>query len=200
LASLTEQIKELRTLTGAGVLDCRNALQQCEGDYDKAAQILRDKGLAVAAKKAERVANQGLIGSYIHTGSKVAGLVELNCESDFVALTPAFQELAHDLAMQVVATKPRWVRPEDVPSDMLEIEKDGFRRSALDEGKPERVLEQIVTGRLEKFYAQYCLIRQPFIRDNDVTIEDLIKQRIAQFGENIVIKRFARLEVGEDIP
>ncbi|MHB0877743.1 MAG: translation elongation factor Ts [Anaerolineae bacterium] len=199
MASITEQIKELRTTTGAGVLDCRNALQQCEGDFEKAAQFLRNKGLAAAEKKAERVANQGLIGSYVHTGSRMAAVVELNCESDFVALTPEFQELAHDLAMQVVATKPRWVRPEDVPADVLDIEKESFRRQALDEGKVERVVDRIIEGRLDKFYSQFCLLRQPFIRDNDVIIEDLVKAKIAQFGENIVIKRFARLEVGETL-
>ena len=197
MASITEQIKELRTLTGAGVLDCRNALQHCEGDYEKACQYLRDKGLVAAQKKAEREANQGLVGSYIHTGSKMAALVEVNCESDFVALTAEFQELGHDLAMQVVATKARWVRPEDVPADVLEVEKESFRRQALDEGKAERIVDQIVSGRLEKFYTQFCLTRQPFIRDNDVIIEDLVKQKIVKFGENIVIKRFVRLEVGE---
>lgn len=197
MASLTEQIKELRELTSAGVLDCRNALQHCGGDMEKAAQYLRDKGLVAAEKKAERAVNQGIIGCYVHHGSHVAGLVELNCESDFVERTAGFQELAHDLAMQVVATKPRWVRPEDVPADELEAQRTEFRRQALDDGKPERVVERIVEGKLDKFFAETCLVRQPFIRDGEVTIDELVKQRIAQFGENIVIKRFVRLEVGE---
>ena len=199
MATTTEQIKELREKTGAGVLDCRNALQQCGGDFEKAAQSLRDKGLAAAEKKAERAANQGIVGSYVHTGSRVAALVEVNCESDFVAMTAEFQELAHDLAMQVVATKPRWVRPEEVPADVLDVERESFRRQALDEGKPERVMERIVEGRLEKFYSQFCLLRQLYIRDNDLTIDDLVKQKIAKFGENIVVKRLARLEVGETL-
>jgi len=197
LASLTEQIKQLRELTSAGVLDCRNALEHCGGDMEKAAQYLRDKGLIAAEKKAERAANQGVIGYYVHHDNHVASLVEVNCESDFVERTPGFQELAHDLAMQVVATKPRWVRPEEVPAEVVEAQKADFRRQALDEGKPEHVVERIVEGKLEKFLADTCLLRQPFIRDNDVTVEELVKQRIAQFGENIVVRRFARLEVGE---
>jgi elongation factor Ts len=192
-----EMVKKLREVTGAGVLDCRNTLQVCAGDFDRAVEVLREKGLAAAEKKVTRVANQGIVGSYIHTGSKAAALVEVNCETDFVARNEGFQELAHDLAMQVVAMKPRWVRPEDIPAEMVEVEREQFRASAVTDGKSERVVEQIVEGRMGKFYSQFCLMRQAFIRDEDLTIEDVVKAKIAQFGENIVIKRFARMEVGE---
>jgi elongation factor Ts len=190
-------VKQLRQATGAGVLDCRNALAECAGDFDKAAELLRRKGLAAAEKKASRAANQGIIGHYVHTGAKVAALVELNCESDFVAMNQGFVELAHDLAMQVVASQPRWVRPEDVPADVLAVERDLYRQQALAEGKNEKVIERIVEGRLDKFYTQYCLLRQPYIRDQDVSIEDLLKQKISEFGENIVVRRFVRMAVGE---
>ena len=199
MAITSEMVKQLRKATGAGVLDCRNTLEDCSGDFDRAVELLREKGLVAAEKKASRAVNQGIIGSYIHTGSRMAALVELNCETDFVARTPEFQQLAHDLAMQVVASKPRWLRPEDIPGDVVQVERESYRRQALEEGKVERVVDRIVDGRMEKFYTQFCLLRQPFIRDEDVTIEDLIKQRIAQLGENTVIRRFARFELGETL-
>ncbi|NPV10038.1 MAG: translation elongation factor Ts [Anaerolineae bacterium] len=196
MATTAEMVKELRQATGAGVLDCRKALEACAGDIAQAADYLRKKGLAAAEKKAGRAANEGTIGSYIHTGSRLAALVELNCETDFVARTDEFQELAHDLAMQVVAASPRWISAEDVPTEVVDIEKDTYRREALAEGKSERIVDRIIEGRLAKFYDQYCLLRQPYFRDPDITIADLIKQKIAQLGENIVVRRFVRFEVG----
>jgi len=198
LAVTINMVKELRQTTGAGILDCRNALEQAEGDFDRAVEILRTKGLASAEKKVGRAANQGVIGSYVHMGSRMAALVEVNCETDFVARTPEFQELAHELAMQVVASRPRWLRPEDIPASVVQAEKQLYRQQALDEGKLERIVDRVVEGRMEKFYSQFCLLRQPYIRDDDITVEDLIKQKIAQFGENIVVRRFARFEVGEE--
>lgn len=170
-------VKALRDQTGAGVLDCRKALEASGGDFDKAAELLRAKGMASAVKKAERVANEGLIGSYIHTGSKVAALVEVNCESDFVARTPDFQQLARDLAMQVVAAKPLYVRREEVPAEALE--------EAQGKG-----------GKIEKFYEEVCLMDQPFIKNESVKVQELVTVCIAKLGENITVKRFSRLEVG----
>jgi elongation factor Ts len=190
-------VKDLREMTGAGILECKNALVDAEGDLDKAAQALREKGLAKAAKKVGREANEGLIGHYIHAGSRVASLVEVNCETDFVARTPDFQEFAHDIAMQVVGARPRFVTVDDVPAELIERERETYRQQFLDEGKPERILDQIVEGKLAKFYEEVCLMEQPFIKDGDKTISDLVTEMIAKLGENIVIKRFARYEVGE---
>ncbi len=190
-------VKELRAVTGAGVLDCRNALQQTGGDFNKAVELLREKGLATAAKKASREAREGIIGSYVHTGAKVAALVELNCETDFVARTPEFQQLAKDLAMQVVAARPQYVRPEDVPAEVIEREKQVYRSQLADSGKPEQVIERIVAGKLEKFYEEVCLLRQPFIKDEGKTVQDLITQSVAKLGENIVVRRFVRYELGQ---
>jgi len=197
LAITADMVKELRQSTGAGILDCRKALEACDGDMEKAMQRLREKGLAAAEKRSGRAAREGLIGSYIHMGSRVAALVEVNCETDFVARTSQFQELAHDLAMQVVAARPRWVRPEDVPAEVVESEKDIYRKQVLEEGKPEHIVDRIVSGKLEKFYDQFCLLRQPYFRNPEVTVDSLIKQVIAQVGENVVIRRFVRYEVGE---
>jgi elongation factor Ts len=192
----TQMVKELRQETGAGVLDCKNALELYDGDFEQAAAYLREKGMAEASKRAEREAKEGLIGSYIHAGSRVAGLVEVNCETDFVARTDEFQELAHDLAMQVVAAKPAYVRREDVPEEVLKAQRDVYRQEAADSGKPEQVIERIVEGKLAKFYEDICLLEQPFIKDPSVTVGDLVKQKNAVLGENIVVRRFARLEVG----
>lgn len=190
-------VKELRQSTGAGVLDCRKALDACGGDMEKAMKRLREKGLAAAEKRADRAANQGVIGSYIHTGSRVAGLVEVNCETDFVARTAEFQEMAHDLAMQVVAARPRWVKPEDVPAEVLEAEKDIYRKQVLAEGKPENIVDRIIAGKVEKFYDQFCLLRQPHFRNPDVTVGDYVKEQTAKMGENVIVRRFVRYEVGE---
>jgi elongation factor Ts len=190
-----DMVKELRELTGAGVLDCKQALETAEGDLDHAQHILREKGLARAAKKAEREAKQGLIEGYVHMG-KAAALVELNCETDFVARTPQFYELAHDLAMQVVATRPRYVRPEDIPAQVLEQETEEYRAEMAYEKKPERVMERIIEGKLRKFQEQVCILSQPFIKDQDKTVQDVINEAIATIGENIILRRFVRLELG----
>ena len=197
MAITAEMVRELRQATGAGVLDCRRALEECGGDMERAVALLRQRGLAAAQKKEGRATNEGVIGSYVHTGSRVAALVELNCETDFVARTNEFQQLAHELAMQVVALRPHWVREEDIPADVVEQLKAEYRAAALAEGKPESVVERIVAGKLEKFLDEVCLLRQPYIRDDSITVGELIKQKVAQFGENIVVRRFVRLEVGE---
>ncbi|HEY66578.1 MAG TPA: translation elongation factor Ts [Caldilineae bacterium] len=191
-------IKELRAKTGAGVLDCRNALQETDGDFDKAVELLRQKGLAIAAKKASRETREGTIASYVHTGARVAALVEVNCETDFVARTPEFQQLAKDLAMQVVATRPLYVRPEDIPAEVIEREKESYRAQLADSGKPEHIIDRIIAGKLEKFYDEVCLLRQPFIKNEEMTVQDLITDAIARLGENIVVRRFVRYELGEE--
>ncbi len=196
MAISADMVKELRTLTGAGVLDCKKALEEFNGDFEKAAESLRQKGLAAAAKKADRQANEGMIGSYIHMGAKVAAMVEVNCETDFVARTDDFQTLAKDLAMQVVAAKPLYVRREDIPADVLATERAAVADQVKDSGKPADVVERIVDGKMEKYFQETVLFDQPFIKDGNVTIGDLIKQSIARLGENIVVRRFARFEIG----
>ena len=192
-----QMVKELRQLTDAGVMDCKRALEQCDGDFEAAAAILKEKGLALAAKKADRETKEGLIGHYIHTGSKMAALVEVNCETDFVAKTPIFQEFVHDLAMQIVAARPRFVRIEDIPAQVLEEEKAAYLAEAAGSGKPERVIAQIVEGKLAKFYEENCLMEQFFIKDGTVKMRDLLTATIAKLGENIVVRRFVRYELGE---
>ena len=197
MANITAQmVKELREETGAGVLDCKKALEQYEGDFEKAVAHLREQGMAAAAKRAEREAKEGLIGSYIHAGDRVAGMVEVNCETDFVARTDEFQELAHDLAMQVVAAKPAYVNKEDVPKEVLKTQQDVYRQEAAESGKPENVIERIVEGKMAKFVEDICLLEQPFIKEPSITVGELVKQSNAVLGENIVVRRFARLEVG----
>lgn len=191
-------VKELRERTGAGMLDCKNALAEAGGDMERAVELLREKGLADATKRLGREANEGIIGSYVHAGSRVAALVELNCETDFVARTDEFQTLAHDLAMQVVAARPLYVSPEDIPPEVLERERAIYRAQVAGSGKPEHVVERIVEGKLEKFLDEVCLMRQPFIKDDSITVGELIRQAIARLGENIVVRRFARLAVGEE--
>lgn len=191
-----QMIKELREATGAGVLDCREALQATEGDIEQAVVFLREKGMAAAAKRSEREADEGLIGSYIHAGNRVGGMIEVNCETDFVARTDEFQQLAHDLAMQVVAAKPAYLKREDVPPQVLEEEKAVYRAQMADSGKPDNIVDRIVEGKLQKFYEENCLMEQPFIKDPSVTVGELVKQKNALLGENIVVRRFARLEVG----
>lgn len=193
----TETIKELREKTGAGVLDCRNALQEMDGDFDRAVEYLLQKGLAAVAERADRVAKEGTIGSYVHAGSRVAALVEVNCETDFVAKTEDFLTLAHDLAMQAVATNPKYLFPEDIPVEVIKAEKERARMEGA--GKPERVVDKIVEGRLQKYYQEACLMRQPFIKDDGLTIQDIVNQLAAKLGENIVVRRFVRFELGEEI-
>lgn len=193
----TSMVKELREATGAGVLDCKKALEASGGDLEKAKAYLREKGLAAAAKKAGRVAKEGLIEAYVHTGGRVGALIQLDCETDFVARTEEFKALAHDLAMQVVAAKPLYLAPEDIPPDVLEEEKNVYRAQARDAGKPEHIMERIVEGKLQKHFQEVCLMRQPFIKDDDLTVQDILTRTIAKLGENIVMRRFARFELGD---
>jgi len=197
LAITSEMIKELRQATGAGMLDCKKALQAGNGDFDKAVEYLREKGLAAAAKRSARAANDGIIGIYVHHGSRVAAMVELNCETDFVARTQEFQDLAHDLAMQVTATRPQYLSRKDVPPEVIEAEKQIYRTQMADQNKPENILERIIEGKMTKFYEETCLLEQPFIKDDDLTVEDLINNAIAKIGENIVLRRFVRYEIGK---
>ena len=194
-----ESVKELREKTGAGMMECKKALVESEGDYEKAVKILREKGLAVASKKAGRSTKEGLIGHYIHGNGKIGVLLEVNCETDFVARNEDFQNFVRDIAMQVAATSPICVRREEVPADTLEKEKDIFRNQALAEGKPENIVDKIVEGRVNKFYAVNCLYEQPFVKDDSMTIEDLVKSKIATIKENISVRRFVRFQVGEDL-
>jgi elongation factor Ts len=190
-------VKQLREKTGAGMMECKKALVEAKGDLEAAEVILRKAGIASAAKKATRTTKQGVIGSYIHAGSQIGVLIEVNCESDFVARTDDFQQLVHDLAMQVAAADPQFVRREDVTQAALDKERDIARSRALAEGKPEKILDKIVEGRLAKFYEEVCLMEQPFIKDNTTTIADLIKAKIAKLGENISVARFVRFKVGD---
>jgi elongation factor Ts len=191
-----QMVKELRQETGAGVLDCKQALEACNGDFGQAVTYLREKGMAAAAKRATREATEGLIGTYVHAGNRVAALVEVNCETDFVANTDQFQELAHDLAMQVVAAKPQYLTVEDVPASLLEEEKQVYRAQMKDSGKPEEILDRIVEGKLGKLYEEICLMEQPFIKDTAITVRELVQQHNALLGENIVVRRFVRFEIG----
>ncbi|EFQ23588.1 translation elongation factor Ts [Aminomonas paucivorans] len=192
-----ESVKELRARTGAGVLDCKKALAECGDDVEKAVDYLREKGLAKAAKKVGRTAAQGLVFSYIHTNGKIGVLVELNCETDFVARTDEFQQLGHEIAMQIAAANPQYVSPEEVPSDDLEREKEIYRNQALEEGKPAHIVDKIAEGRVNKFYEETCLLEQNYIRDPDRKIKDMVIDNIAKMGENIVVRRFARYSIGE---
>jgi len=199
MAITTEQIKELREATGAGILDCRKALESANGDFEKAVDYLREKGLAKAAKRADRQASEGFLELYSHGNGRVGVIVEVNCETDFVARSESFRSFAHEIALQVAAAAPLFIKAEDVPSEVLEHEAQIARSRALDEGKPESVVDRIVAGRLEKYKDEVCLLRQPYIRDENVTIDKLLAQHIGSIGENIVIRRFVRWEVGEGI-
>ncbi len=199
MAVTTEMIKELRAATGAGILDCRKALEAADGDFDKAVDFLREKGLAKAAKRAGREASEGVIELYNHGNGRVGVMLELNCETDFVARSDAFRKLAHELALQIAAAAPRWVSEEDIPEEALEREREVARNRAREEGKPEHILDRIVSGRLEKFKDETVLLRQPYIRNEDITVQQLIHENIAALGENIVVRRFVRWEVGEHV-
>lgn len=192
-------VKELRERTGAGMMDCKKALAATEGDMDKAIDFLREKGLAAAAKKAGRIAAEGLVESYIHGGGRIGVLVEVNCETDFVAKTDAFKSLVKDIAMHIAAANPSYLRREEVPAAELEHEKMVLSEQACNEGKPEKIIEKMVTGRIEKYYKEVCLLEQPFVKDPDKTISDLITESIAKIGENIAIRRFTRYQLGEGI-
>src|SRR5574341_1402452 len=190
MAVTTEQIKSLRKLTGAGIMDCRKALEQAGGDLDKALEFLREKGMATAAKRADRSASEGMLELYSHGNGRVGVMVEVNCETDFVARSAAFRTFAHEVALQIAAGAPRYIREEDIPAEDLEQERQKARRFALDEGKPENVIERITEGQLAKFKDEAVLLRQPYIRDETLTINKLLLQNIASIGENIIIRRF----------
>ena len=192
-------IKELRERTGAGFMDCKKALQETQGDLDKAVDYLREKGLAAAAKKAGRIAAEGLVDAYIHLGGRVGVLIEVNCETDFVAKTDSFKQFVRDMAMHVAAAKHSYVSRDEVPEAVLEREKNIYRAAALNEGKPEKIVDRIVEGRLERFFKEVCLLEQPYIKDPDKTVQEVLQELIAQIGENITIRRFARFERGEGI-
>jgi elongation factor Ts len=190
-------VKQLREKTGAGMMECKKALVETKGDLEAAEVHLRKAGIASAAKKATRSTKQGVIGSYIHAGAQIGVLIEVNCESDFVARTEDFQELVHDLAMQVAAADPQFVRREEVTQAALDKERDIARSRAISEGKPEKILDKIVEGRLAKYYEEVCLMEQPFIKENTSTINDMVKAKIAKLGENISVARFVRFKVGD---
>jgi elongation factor Ts len=190
-------VKELREKTGAPMMDCRNALTEAKGDMEEAVVVLRKRGMASAAKKASRTASEGAVGTYIHAGGKIGVLLEVNCESDFVARTPDFQELLKDIAMHIAATDPRYIRKEDVTAEDLEREKEIYRAQAAQTGKPAPVIEKIVEGKMSKFYEEVCLLEQPFIKEQTVTIAQLIAQKVGKLGENIQVRRFARFKVGD---
>lgn len=192
-----QQVQELRSKTGAGIMDCKRALEEAGGDVEKAVTVLRKQGSARADARLSRATTDGVVASYIHAGGKIGVLVEVNCETDFVARTGEFQELARNLAMHIAAEHPRFLRQEDVPDDVIEKEKEVYRALAIKEGRPEKVLDRIVEGRLKKFYSEACLVDQPYVRDDQKTVGDLTKEAIAQLGENIVVRRFVRYQLGE---
>ncbi len=194
----TAMVKELRQETGAGVLDCRKTLEACDGDFEAAIASLREKGLAAAAKRMEREASEGRVEIYTHPGNRVAVMLELNCETDFVARTDAFIALAHDLALHIAFAAPRYITPEDVPEDVIESERAAYRVEALEEGKPEHILDRIVEGKVSKFYKDACLMGQPFVKDEDKTIQELVDDTLAKLGEKIVLRRFVRYELGKE--
>lgn len=195
-----KQVKELREMTGAGMMDCKKALVETDGDIDKAVEFLRTKGMASAEKKAGRIASEGAVGSYIHMGGRIGVLVEVNCETDFVGKSDKFQELVRNVAMQIAAANPTYVSSEEIPADELEREKRLFKEQALEEGKPEKVVDKIVEGRIKKYYEQVCLLNQPYIRaEGKETVQDIVTTAVAEIGENIKVRRFVRFELGEGL-
>jgi elongation factor Ts len=192
-------VKVLREKTGAGMMDCKNALTQANGDMEEAIKVLREKGLASAAKKAGRIAAEGVVDSYIHMGGKIGVLVEVNCETDFVAKTPVFRQLVKDIAMQIAAANPLYLESADVPDSVIENEKEILRVQALNEGKPEKIIDKMVEGRIQKYYKEFCLVEQAFVKDPEKSIKDLVNEKIAEIGEKISIRRFARYEMGEGL-
>ncbi len=198
MAEITAQmVKELRGATGSGIMDCKRVLAEADGDLDKAIDLLRKKGLAKAAKRAGRSTSEGIIYSYIHTGAKLGVLLEVNCESDFVAKTEDFANFAKDIAMHIAAANPAGLVPEDVDPSVIEKEREIYRAQMLEEGKPENIIDKIVDGKVEKFYKEVCLLSQQYIKDSQKTVEDVLKETIGKIGENIQIKRFARFQIGE---
>ena len=194
-----KDVAELRAKTNAGMMDCKKALTECDGDFSKAIVWLREKGIAAAAKKQSRIASEGIVTSYIHMGGKIGVLVEINCETDFVAKTEAFQTLGHEIALQIAAAAPKYVRIEDVPAEEVEKEKEILKNQALNEGKPEQIIEKMVEGRVKKFYQDVCLLEQSFVKNPDMTIQSYINEKILQIGEKISVRRFVRFEMGEGL-
>ena len=194
-----EQVRELRELTGAGMMECKRVLEETNGDKEKASELLRERGVVKAAKKAGRIAAEGLVESYIHGDGRIGVLVEVNIETDFAAKNPEFREFVKDIAMQIAATKPEYVKREEVPTEVIEKEKEIIKAQALNEGKPEAAIEKIVTGGIDKFFAETCLLEQDFIKDPDKTVQQVLTEKIANIGENITIRRFVRFERGEGI-
>ena len=197
MSTTTEKIKKLRAMTGAGMMDVKKALEETSFDLDKAASLLRERGIAKAAKKADRSAREGLIGSYVHHNGRVAVLVELNCETDFVARNESFRELAKNLALHIAMANPEYTRRDEVPQEVVEAEKQALRAQALEEGKPEAIVEKMVEGRIGKYYAEVCLLEQPYIKDDKQTVEQLLTEAVATIGENIQVGRFSRIAIGE---
>lgn len=194
-----EQVKELREMTGAGMMECKKVLQETDGDMEKASELLRERGVVKAAKKAGRIAAEGLVDSYIHGDGRIGVLVEVNIETDFAAKNPEFREFVKDVAMQIAAAKPEYVKREDVPADVVEKEKEIIKAQAMNEGKPAEIAEKMVTGRIDKFFKEICLLEQDFVKNPDVTIQQLLTEKIANIGENITIRRFVRFERGEGL-
>lgn len=192
-------VKELREATGAGMMDCKKALTETEGNMEKAVDFLREKGLAAAAKKADRIAAEGVVASYIHGDGRIGVLVEVNCETDFVAKTDEFKALAKDVAMQIAATNPAYLKREDVPESVLAHEREVLRVQALNEGKPEKIVDKMIVGRIEKYYKENCLLEQDFIKDTDKTVTQMVTEKIAKIGENINVRRFTRYQLGEGL-
>jgi len=199
LSISSTMVKELRDKTGAGIMDCKEALAVSEGNIDKAIECLRKKGMSAATKRSSKAAKDGTISSYIHMGGRIGVLVELNCETDFVAKTDNFQLLAKDLTMHIAAANPTYIRPEDIPAVVMEREKEIYRSQAVAEKKPEKIWDKIIEGKLKKYYEDVCLLNQKFIKDTDITVETLINNMIAKTGENIIIRRFVRFQLGEDM-
>ena len=192
-------IKELRVTTGAGMLNCKKALEETNGDIEKAIELLREKGMSAASKKSGRIAGEGIVDSYIHLGGKIGVLVEVNCETDFVAKTADFKSFVRDVAMHIAAINPQYVSKEDIPEKVVEKEKSILKAQALNEGKPENIVEKMVEGRINKFYKEICLLEQPFVKDGDKSVEDIVKEQIVKIGENVKIRRFVRYQMGEGI-
>jgi len=190
-------VKELREKSGAGMMDCKKALQETDGDLEKSIELLRKKGIAAAEKRADRAANEGRIESYIHPGSKLGVIVEINCETDFVAKTDDFENFAHDIAMHIAASAPRFIKREDVDQESIDKEMEIYKDQAKAQGKPEAIIEKIAAGKLDKFYSEVCLMEQPFVKDPNISIKDLLTETIAKLGENITINKFSRLKIGE---
>ena len=194
-----EQVRELREMTGAGMMECKKVLQETDGNMEKAAELLRERGVVKAAKKAGRIAAEGLVDSYIHGDGRIGVLVEVNIETDFAAKNPEFREFVKDVAMQIAAAKPEYVRREEVPADVVEKEKEIIKAQAMNEGKPAEIAEKMVAGRIDKYFKEICLLEQDFVKNPDVTIQQLLTEKIANIGENITIRRFVRFERGEGI-